>query len=188
MSMTTSAGSEPGGQVSGQAQRSPGTVPQRSGQVQRYNVLPLDDRSVERFDAAIAGRPDLMAGRKSLTLFDGMPPLSLNTFINVKNTSHTITAQVEVPDGAEGVIVCQGGRFDGWSLYLKRGKPGSGGKGTIFVNGKKAAEGRIEKTMANKISETSEAGEDDGTPVTDDYKERDNNFSGKIEKVTIELK
>jgi arylsulfatase len=47
-----------------------------------------------------------------------------NVFIVVKNTSHTITAQVTVPEGgANGVILCQAGRFGGWSLYLKDGKP-----------------------------------------------------------------
>ena len=47
-----------------------------------------------------------------------------NAFINIKNRSHTITAEVEIPKGgANGVILAQGGRFGGWSLYLKDGKP-----------------------------------------------------------------
>ena len=46
-----------------------------------------------------------------------------NAFINVKNQSKTITAEVEVPAGANGVILCQGGRFGGWSLYVKDGRP-----------------------------------------------------------------
>jgi arylsulfatase len=87
-------------------------------------VLPLDDRSYERLNAALVGRPDLMAGRTSLTLRSGMRDLSENAFINVKNKSHTITAQVEAPNGgANGVILAQGGRFGGWSLYIKDGKP-----------------------------------------------------------------
>src|SRR5262249_31497516 len=90
----------------------------------KYNVLPLDDRSVERLNPAIAGRPDLMSGRTSLTLHEGMTGMMENSFINVKNTSHTITAELEIPrGGASGVIVAQGGRFGGWSLYLKDGKP-----------------------------------------------------------------
>jgi arylsulfatase len=87
-------------------------------------VLPMDDRSIERVNAALAGRPDLMAGRTSLTLHSGMKDMSENVFLNVKNKSVTIEAEVEVPaGGGEGVILAQGGRFGGWSLYLKDGKP-----------------------------------------------------------------
>lgn len=90
----------------------------------KYNVLPLDDRVYERFNAAIAGRPDLMGDRKSLTLYPGMTRIMENAFINVKNRSHSITANVEIPsDGGDGVIICQGGNFAGWSLYLHEGKP-----------------------------------------------------------------
>jgi arylsulfatase len=89
----------------------------------KYNVLPLDDRTYERFNAAIAGRPDLMGDRTTLTLYEGMTGIMENAFINVKNRSHTITAEVEIPEGgADGVILCQGGRFAGWSLYMKDGK------------------------------------------------------------------
>ena len=87
------------------------------------HVLPIDDRTVERFDAKIAGRPDLMAGRTSLTLYPGMS-VNENSFINLKNASHTITADVDIPaGGASGVILAQGGKFGGWSFYLKDGKP-----------------------------------------------------------------
>ena len=90
----------------------------------KYQVLPIDDRIQERMNAAVAGRPDLMAGRTSLTVYDGMIGMSENVFINVKNRTHSITAQVQVPrDGVRGVILAQGGRFGGWSLYLKDGKP-----------------------------------------------------------------
>ncbi|MFN2136501.1 MAG: arylsulfatase [Candidatus Promineifilaceae bacterium] len=86
----------------------------------KYNVFPLDDRRSERFDAAIAGRPDLPAGRKTMTFYPGMSHLTENTVLNVKNRSHTITAEVEIPEsGANGVIIAQGGRFAGWSLYVK---------------------------------------------------------------------
>jgi hypothetical protein len=85
---------------------------------------PLDDRSTERLNPAIAGRPDLMGGRTSLTVYDGMVGLSENVFINVKKRSHSITAELMVPDkGVEGVILAQAGRFGGWSLYVKDGKP-----------------------------------------------------------------
>jgi arylsulfatase len=90
----------------------------------KYNVLPIDDRGLERLNAALVGRPDLMAGRTSLTVYEGMAGMSENVFINTKNRSHTITAEVEIPKGgANGVILAQAGRFGGWSLYLKDGKP-----------------------------------------------------------------
>ena len=126
------------------------------------------------------------------------------------------------------MMIAQGGRFGGWSLYVKDGKPmytynyaglssskvaspkalpegkvtiryefkydggglGKGGVGTLFVNGEKAAEGRIERTQPNVFSadEGADVGVDGETPVSDDYKEGDNKFTGKIGKVTIELK
>ena len=90
----------------------------------KYSVLPLDDRALERLNAAAVGRPDLMAGRTSLTVYPGMTGLSENAFINVKNRSHSITAEVDIPkSGANGVILAQAGRFGGWSLYLQAGKP-----------------------------------------------------------------
>ena len=89
----------------------------------RYNVLPLDDRRVERFDAGIAGRPTLIKGQSQL-LFGGMGRLSENSVINIKNKSHAITAQITLGDEeANGVIVAQGGAFGGWVLYMLNGKP-----------------------------------------------------------------
>ncbi|PQP33870.1 arylsulfatase, partial [Desulfobacteraceae bacterium SEEP-SAG9] len=93
-------------------------------EAEKHHVLPIDDRSIERMNAAIAGRPDLMAGRTSLTLYEGMTRMRENTFINVKNRSKTITAELEIPErGANGAILAQGGHFGGWSLYMKDGKP-----------------------------------------------------------------
>jgi arylsulfatase A-like enzyme len=93
-------------------------------QAQIYHVLPIDDRTIERTNPAFAGRPDLLAGRKSLTLYPGMEGMMENTFINIKNTSFSITADVTIPaKGAKGVILTQGGRFGGWSLYLRDNKP-----------------------------------------------------------------
>jgi arylsulfatase A-like enzyme len=196
----------------------------------KYNVLPLDDRSYERFNAAVAGRPDLMGDRTSLTLHEGMELIMENAFINVKNRSHFITADVEIPEGGgEGVIIAQGGRFAGWTLYMKDGKvsyeynwfgkdrytitspealpagkatiryefayeggkeAGKGGTGTLFVNDKKIAEGKIGKTVPNIFSadETADVGVDHHTPVSEEYAQRGNEFTGKIEKVTIDLK
>ena len=88
----------------------------------KYDVFPLDDRRYERFNAAIAGRPDLAGDRKTMTFYAGMDTLMENTVLNVKNRSHTITAEVDVSEGkSDGVIIAQGGRFAGWSLYVKDG-------------------------------------------------------------------
>jgi arylsulfatase len=104
-------------------------MPDRLGELQRlflieavkYDVLPLDDRRVERFNADLAGRPQLVHGNSQL-LFGGMRRLSENSIIVVKNKSHSVTAEVVVPDeGAQGVIVAQGGSFGGWSLYAADG-------------------------------------------------------------------
>jgi arylsulfatase len=89
----------------------------------KYNVLPLDDRRIERFNSDIAGRPQLVKGNAQI-LYGGMSRLSENSVLNLKNKSHSVTAEVEVSEGgATGVMVAQGGAFAGWSLYLHDGKP-----------------------------------------------------------------
>ena len=198
-------------------------------EAEKYRVLPIDDRSLERTNAALVGRPDLMAGRTSLTVYEGMAGMSENVFISTKNVSHSITAEVEIPKGgAKGVILAQAGRFGGWSLYLKDGKPsytynflglqrftvaakqpvaagkvtirfefaydggglGKGGKGTLFVNGKKVAEGRIDRTQAMIFSadEGADVGEDGETPVVETYGiAAPYKVTGKIARVTVDI-
>ena len=88
----------------------------------KYDVFPLDDRAVERFNAELAGRPTLVRGT-SQKLFPGMGRLTENTVLNLKNKSHSVTAEISIPDGgADGVIVAQGGAFAGWALYLNQGR------------------------------------------------------------------
>jgi len=170
-----------------------------------------------------------MHGRASLGLAEGMTGMMGAVFINVKNRSSTITAEIEVPQGgANGTITAQGGRFGGWSLYMKDGKPaydydflglqrftvasaqalppgkatvrfefaydgggpGKGGKGTLLVNGQKAAEGRIEHTQAGIFSadETADVGIVLGTPVVEAMgSEHRSRFTGHITKVTVEV-
>jgi arylsulfatase len=198
-------------------------------EAQKYNVLPIDDRLMERINPTTAGRPDLMAGRTSLTVYEGMTGISENAFINAKNRSHSITADVTIPaKGASGVILAQAGRFGGWSLYFKDGRPtytynflglerftvgatepvaagkatirfefaydggglGKGGTGTILVNGRKVAEGRIGRTQPNIFSadEGADVSEDGETPVVEDYGiPAPYKFTGRIAKVTVEL-
>jgi arylsulfatase A-like enzyme len=88
----------------------------------RYNVLPLDDRIAERMNPDTAGRPVLIKGKTQL-LFEGMGHLGENCVLNLKNKSHSVTAEIVVPaSGAKGVIVAQGANIGGWSLYAKDGK------------------------------------------------------------------
>jgi arylsulfatase len=89
----------------------------------KYDVLPLDDRRFERFNADMAGRPQLIHGNSQL-LFGGMGRLTENSVVVMKNKSHSVTAEIVVPEGgASGVIVAQGGAFGGFSLYAHEGKP-----------------------------------------------------------------
>ena len=88
----------------------------------KYNVLPMDDRLLERAVPELAGRPTLIRGNSQL-FFPGMGRLSENCVVNIKNKSFSITAEIVAPDdGPEGVIIAQGGRFGGWSVYAKDGK------------------------------------------------------------------
>ncbi|AHY43672.1 arylsulfatase [Stutzerimonas decontaminans] len=199
-------------------------------EAREHHALPLDDRTFERMLPAMAGRPDLMAGRTSLTLAEGMTGMSENVFINVKNSSKTITAELEIPaTGANGTVLAQGGRFGGWSLYVKDGVPaytynylgmqqytvagstplpagkatlrfefaydgeglGKGGQGTLYVNEQKVGESRIERTQPTAFSadETADVGIDLGTPVVEVIgADRRSAFTGKIDKVTVQLK
>jgi arylsulfatase len=196
----------------------------------KYHVLPIDDRVFERLNAAAVDRPDLMGGRTSMTLADGMTGMMESVFVNVKNKSKTITAEIEVPaSDANGTVIAQGGRFGGWSLYVKNGVPaydynflglqrtsiaatkplppgkatlrfdfaydgggpGKGGTGTLFVNGEKAAEGRIAHTQAGLFSadETADVGIDLGTPVVEAIgSEAKSRFGGKISTLTVDVK
>jgi arylsulfatase A-like enzyme len=213
------------------AARNPGKVKEMQesflAEAVKYNVLPLDDRVYERFNPAIAGRPDPLAGRTSLTLYEGMVGIKENAFINTKNHSYSIAAEVEIPgNGASGVILAQGGIHAGWSFYVKDGMPrfaynflgnvttiaspvrlpaghvavgydfvydgghpGAGGTGVIFINGEKVASGQIERTIPFLFgAETADVGMDLYTPVTSDYAKGNNKFTGKVHKVTIDLK
>ena len=194
----------------------------------KNHVFPIDDRRAERFNAQIAGRPDLIGDRTSLTLFEGMTGITENAFLNIKNKNYTITSEVELKDGStNGVIIAQASRFGGWTLYMKGGKvhheynffgiertnivapktltagkheikyefiaaeakPGTGGKCILYVDGAKVAEGQIPKTQPFIYSadEGVDVGMDNETSVSYDYKERDNKFTGKIKKVTVDI-
>lgn len=84
----------------------------------KYGVLPLDDRTVERADSDLAGRPTLVHGTSQI-LFPGMGRLTDNCLLDVRNKSHSITAALDMPEqGGHGVVINQGGHTGGWSLYV----------------------------------------------------------------------
>jgi arylsulfatase A-like enzyme len=193
----------------------------------KYNVLPLDDRRVERFNSDLAGRPTLIHGNTQL-LFGGTSRLSEASVLNLKNKSHSVTAEIVVPDGgADGVVIAQGGAFAGWSLYLNDGKPtychnllgmarfkiggdtpvpagthqirmelaydggglAKGGAVSIFVDGQKTGEGRVDATvpMVYSADETCDVGSDGGSPVSDDYSSEDSRFTGTVNWVQLDI-
>ncbi len=92
-------------------------------EAERFHVLPLDDRVTERENPEVAGRLDLHLGRSTLSFGPRVGRLTEETAPNVKNRSHVITADLELVTGTSGVLVAQGGRFGGWSLYLVGGVP-----------------------------------------------------------------
>ena len=193
----------------------------------KHSVLPLDDRRVERANPDLAGRPQLIKGNTQI-LFGGMGRLSENSVVNIKNKSYAITAEIVVAEsGAEGVIIAQGGRFGGWSLYSKDGKLkycynffgvnlfyadsnkpipagqhqvrmefkydggglAKGGNALLYLDGQKVGEGRVEATVPMLFSadETCDVGKGTGSPVSPDYDARENEFSGEVNWVQIDL-
>ena len=87
----------------------------------KYNVLPLDDRGIERFNAELVGRPQTIKGKKQV-LFPGMKRISESSVLNIKNKSFQVTAQLVVPaDGGQGTIIAQGGADGGWGLMMEKG-------------------------------------------------------------------
>jgi arylsulfatase A-like enzyme len=196
-------------------------------EARKYNVLPLDDRRIERFNSDLAGRPVLIRGNSQL-LFAGMGRLTENSVLNIKNKSHSVTAQLQVPEGgAEGVILAQGGAYAGWSLYAKGRKPkycynlfglqrfhvegekeipsgshqvrmefaydggglGKGGTVSLYVDGEKTGEGRVDGTvpMAFSADETCDVGSDTASPVSDDYTAEESRFTGTVDWVQIDI-
>jgi arylsulfatase A-like enzyme len=192
----------------------------------KYGALPLDDRRVERFNSDLAGRPSLVKGTTQL-LFGGMGRLSENSVINLKNKSSAVTAEIVVPEnGANGVVIAQGGAFAGWAVYLHEGKLtychnllgltlfkigadsvvpvgthqvrvefaydggglAKGGDVTLYIDGDKVGEGRVDATVPMMYSsdETCDVGSDTGTSVSDDYSPEDSHFTGIINWVQLD--
>jgi hypothetical protein len=88
----------------------------------KYNVLSLDNSKLERMN--VDNRPSPTRGRTEFTFYPGMTRIPEGSAPSILNKSFRVTADVTIPaNGAEGVLVTQGGRFNGWGLYLLDGKP-----------------------------------------------------------------
>jgi arylsulfatase A-like enzyme len=193
-------------------------------EAKKYDVLPLDDRFSERGDPRL--RPSLIAGRTEFTYYPGAVFVPESSAADTKNTSYTITATIDVPQGgADGVLVAEGGAAGGYALYVQNGKPvfdynfmaheryrivsseplapgaavvrvdfkydgggiGKGGTASLFINDKKVAEGRIEKTCPGRFgAETFDIGMDNGSPVSETY-QPPNIYAGTLKKVDIHI-
>ncbi len=192
----------------------------------KYNVLPMDDRGSERIDPDLAGRPTLVKGNSQL-FFPGMGRLSENSVVSIKNRSFSVTAEIELSDQpANGVIIAQGGRFGGWSVYAKDGRLqfvynllgihefstkatevipagkhqvrmefaydggglAKGGNITLYYDGRPVGTGRVQATQAMVFSadETTDIGDESGTPVSPDYSVHSSKFTGKIHWVQLD--
>jgi hypothetical protein len=193
----------------------------------RYQVLPLDDRRIERMIPARAGRPTLIKGDTQV-LFPGMA-MGENNVVDIKNKSYAVTANVTLPEsGAEGVIIAQGANFGGWAIYAHEGKLkyiynflglemyeveasdplpagghqvrlefaydgdglGKGGTATLYLDGDKVAEGRVDHTHATVFAADATAlvGNKFGAPIGPDLEIEGNPFNGSIQGVQIDLK
>jgi len=192
----------------------------------KYGVLPLDDRTFERFNADIAGRPQLIKGKTQM-LFGGMSRLPEHAVLQMHNKSYSVTAEIEVPEsGANGVIVSLGAGIGGWSLYAMEGKLkhcynffgiqhyfaesqqeiptgkhqvrmefvydggglAKGGDISLYVDGKKDGEGRVDMTVPMLFgTDTCDVGKDAGSPVSPDYTSKDSQFSGIVNWVQLDI-
>lgn len=202
----------------------------------KYQVLPLDSAVAARI---LTPRPSLNAGQEIFTYTSPLIGIPHGDSPKLLNKSYTITADIEVPkDGAEGMIVTQGGRFAGYGFYLLNSKPvfvwnlfgrerfrwegkdalspgkhrlefefnyeggrlvdlkagysglGKGGTGILTVDGKTVAKLRMPHTVPLLLQwdETFDIGADTGTPVDDQDYQVPFHFTGKLDKLTIQLK
>jgi arylsulfatase A-like enzyme len=192
----------------------------------RYDVLPLDDRFLERGLA----RQGLAPSTSRFTMLPGTSRIPLHAAPNTLNRSWSVNVEIEVPEsgGAAGPLLAVGGDSNGFSLYLKGGVPtfcynlaaveytyiravdalppgrhivgyefvregmerfGAGGRGYLFVDGKRVASARIPRTVsfAYSLDETFDIGCDKGAPVTNEYPPLAS-FTGKLIRADFELK
>jgi arylsulfatase len=86
----------------------------------KYHVLPLDSRGTARFADE---RPQLTKERDVYVYYPGTQSVPENVAAKVLNRGHSITAEVNIPEGgADGVLVCHGGNTGGYTVFIKDGK------------------------------------------------------------------
>ncbi|ELB2101954.1 arylsulfatase [Vibrio parahaemolyticus] len=133
-------------------------------EAEKNHVYPIDDRTMERVNAEIAGRPDALFGKKSLTLYEGARGIPENSFLNIKNKSFDIVADISTDNASKtnGVIIAQGGNFGGWTLYVKNGVPTFEYNWLTYeytkVSGSKLKEGKNEIKVAFRYDENGQGG------------------------------
>jgi hypothetical protein len=199
----------------------------------KYNVIPLDDRGGERFNADLAGRPQLIKGDTQV-FYPGMIRLSENSVLSIKNKSFSVTAEVVMPEQSEngkepvsGTIIAQGGAIGGWSFYAKDGKAkfaynllgiqtftteagepvpsgkhqvraefaydgggyAKGGAVTLYYDGEKVGEGRVDATQPFVFSadEGADIGSETGTAVAPESDVESSGFTGEIDWVELKI-
>jgi arylsulfatase len=90
-------------------------------EAKKHQVFPMDASVAARI---VAPRPNITAGRSEFVYTRPMIGLPQGDSPLLLNTSYTITADIEVPQGgAEGMMLTSGGRFGGYGFYLLKGKP-----------------------------------------------------------------
>jgi arylsulfatase len=90
-------------------------------EAKKYQVFPMDASVAARI---VAPRPNIAAGRTEFVYTRPMVGLPQGDSPSLLNSSYTITADIDVPEGgAEGMILTSGGRFAGYGFYLLKGKP-----------------------------------------------------------------
>lgn len=179
-----------------------------------------------------AGKQPLPGGDRKLLVFrDGVERLPNAVLPHIAGRACTITADVEIPPhGATGVILAQGSRYGGFTLYVEDGhvayevnafgnrtgklvsqstiRPGKvhivlevdpqnfgnappnsprPGDATLSVNGVEQGRASFTNINGSSYTETLDVGNDLGSPVSSAYK-TPNQFTGKIDEITVELK
>jgi arylsulfatase len=193
----------------------------------KHNVIPLDDRVVERIIPEMAGRPPTVSGDRQV-FYPGMQRISEASVLTIKNKSFQVTAQLVVPDGeASGTLIAQGGMSGGWGLFMQQGaarfvynlfgvnlfvidadRPlaagehqvraefaydggglAKGGTVTLYYDGEKAGDGRVQVTepMIFSATEGLDIGRDGGTPVQPGTRIEDSTFNGEIRWVELSV-
>ncbi len=181
------------------------------------------------------GRPSPLSGKRTITYYSGVNRITGGVAPDINGRMRRIVAVLNVPTAqTEGVIIANGGRWNGFSMYVKDGHvvcendgfspshqklvssetlptgkaevvfevegyagvrqdtvgpfatPDNAARlGRLFINGKPAGEARFNNFGAMGW-ETLDIGSDTGTPVSDAYSVPFA-FTGRIEKVTVEL-